>query len=78
MCPLYLKLTFVPFADYCFGVLQDLGVVSNVILSLQHVGCDGQIASDKQEDRCGVCGGDNSSCKIIKGNFTRSTKKQGV
>ncbi|KAG8008356.1 A disintegrin and metalloproteinase with thrombospondin motifs 2 [Nibea albiflora] len=42
-----------------------------------HVGCDGQIASDQQEDRCGVCGGDNSSCKIIKGNFTRSTKKQG-
>uniref|UniRef100_A0A669F9V8 ADAM metallopeptidase with thrombospondin type 1 motif, 2a n=1 Tax=Oreochromis niloticus TaxID=8128 RepID=A0A669F9V8_ORENI len=35
------------------------------------------IASDKQEDRCGVCGGDNSSCKIVKGNFTRSTKKQG-
>ncbi|XP_071362289.1 A disintegrin and metalloproteinase with thrombospondin motifs 2-like [Trachinotus anak] len=43
----------------------------------EYVGCDGQIASDQQEDRCGVCGGDNSSCKIIKGNFTRSTKKQG-
>lgn len=45
---------------------------------MQHVGCDGQIASDRQEDQCGVCGGDNSSCKVIKGNFTRSTKKQGV
>ncbi|XP_034093131.1 A disintegrin and metalloproteinase with thrombospondin motifs 2-like [Gymnodraco acuticeps] len=43
----------------------------------EHVGCDGQIASDLQEDRCGVCGGDNSSCKIIKGNFTRSTRKPG-
>ncbi|TNM84399.1 hypothetical protein fugu_008577 [Takifugu bimaculatus] len=43
----------------------------------EHIGCDGQIASDKQEDRCGVCGGDNSSCKIVKGNFTRSAKKQG-
>ncbi|XP_029028836.1 A disintegrin and metalloproteinase with thrombospondin motifs 2-like isoform X2 [Betta splendens] len=43
----------------------------------EHVGCDGQIASDKQEDRCGVCGGDNVNCKIIKGNFTRSAKKQG-
>ncbi|XP_035034405.1 A disintegrin and metalloproteinase with thrombospondin motifs 2 [Hippoglossus stenolepis] len=43
----------------------------------EHVGCDGQIASDQQEDRCGVCGGDNSSCRIIKGNFTRSTKKPG-
>ncbi|XP_072231244.1 A disintegrin and metalloproteinase with thrombospondin motifs 2-like [Leuresthes tenuis] len=43
----------------------------------EYVGCDGQIASDQQEDRCGVCGGDNSSCKIVKGNFTRSTKKPG-
>ncbi|KAF6740009.1 A disintegrin and metalloproteinase with thrombospondin motifs 2 [Oryzias melastigma] len=43
----------------------------------EHVGCDGQIASDQEEDRCGVCGGDNSSCKVIKGNFTRSTRKQG-
>ncbi|KAF7206779.1 A disintegrin and metalloproteinase with thrombospondin motifs 2-like, partial [Nothobranchius furzeri] len=43
----------------------------------EHVGCDGQIASDKQEDRCGVCGGDDSTCRIIKGNFTRSTKKPG-
>ncbi|KAK5917576.1 hypothetical protein CgunFtcFv8_002414 [Champsocephalus gunnari] len=43
----------------------------------EHVGCDGQIASDLQEDRCGVCGGDNSSCKIIKGNFTRGTRKPG-
>ncbi|KAM9846472.1 A disintegrin and metalloproteinase with thrombospondin motifs 2-like [Aulostomus maculatus] len=43
----------------------------------EHVGCDGQIASDQQEDRCGVCGGDNSSCKVIKGNFTRSTNKTG-
>ncbi|KAJ4919213.1 hypothetical protein JOQ06_007855 [Pogonophryne albipinna] len=43
----------------------------------EHVGCDDQIASDLQEDRCGVCGGDNSSCKIVKGNFTRSTRKPG-
>uniref|UniRef100_A0A3P8WZF9 ADAM metallopeptidase with thrombospondin type 1 motif, 2a n=1 Tax=Cynoglossus semilaevis TaxID=244447 RepID=A0A3P8WZF9_CYNSE len=43
----------------------------------EHVGCDGQIASDHQEDRCGVCGGDNATCRIIKGNFTRSTKKSG-
>ncbi|KAG7516872.1 A disintegrin and metalloproteinase with thrombospondin motifs 2-like [Solea senegalensis] len=43
----------------------------------EHVGCDSQIASDKQEDRCGVCGGDNATCKMIKGNFTRSTKKPG-
>ncbi|XP_054610510.1 A disintegrin and metalloproteinase with thrombospondin motifs 2-like [Dunckerocampus dactyliophorus] len=43
----------------------------------EHVGCDGLIASDQQEDRCGVCGGDNSSCRLIKGNFTRSANKTG-
>uniref|UniRef100_A0A3P8ZAB7 ADAM metallopeptidase with thrombospondin type 1 motif, 2 n=1 Tax=Esox lucius TaxID=8010 RepID=A0A3P8ZAB7_ESOLU len=43
----------------------------------EHVGCDNQIASDMEEDKCGICGGDNSSCKIIKGNFTRSAKKEG-
>lgn len=43
----------------------------------QHVGCDGQIASDRREDQCGVCGGDDSTCKIVKGNFTRSTRKLG-
>ncbi|KAG7465167.1 hypothetical protein MATL_G00173410 [Megalops atlanticus] len=41
------------------------------------VGCDHVIGSTQQEDKCGVCGGDNSSCKIVKGNFTRSAKKQG-
>ncbi|KAL0993853.1 hypothetical protein UPYG_G00114740 [Umbra pygmaea] len=44
----------------------------------EHVGCDNQIASDMEEDKCGICGGDNSSCKIIKGNFTRSAKKEDV
>uniref|UniRef100_A0AAY4BUS6 ADAM metallopeptidase with thrombospondin type 1 motif 2 n=1 Tax=Denticeps clupeoides TaxID=299321 RepID=A0AAY4BUS6_9TELE len=43
----------------------------------EKVGCDGVIASEIEEDKCGVCGGDNSTCKIVKGNFTRSTKKQG-
>ncbi|KAM9437279.1 A disintegrin and metalloproteinase with thrombospondin motifs 2-like isoform 1-T1 [Salvelinus alpinus] len=43
----------------------------------EHVGCDNQIASDMQEDKCGICGGDNSTCKIIKGNFTRNAKKEG-
>ncbi|KAJ8254644.1 hypothetical protein GJAV_G00195380, partial [Gymnothorax javanicus] len=41
------------------------------------VGCDRVIGSSQQEDKCGICGGDNSSCKIVKGNFHRSAKKQG-
>uniref|UniRef100_A0A663FD94 ADAM metallopeptidase with thrombospondin type 1 motif 2 n=1 Tax=Aquila chrysaetos chrysaetos TaxID=223781 RepID=A0A663FD94_AQUCH len=41
------------------------------------VGCDRVIGSTKQEDKCGVCGGDNSHCKVVKGTFSRVPKKQG-
>ncbi|XP_026994263.1 A disintegrin and metalloproteinase with thrombospondin motifs 3 isoform X3 [Tachysurus fulvidraco] len=41
------------------------------------VGCDKEIGSDKEEDRCGVCGGDNSHCRTVKGTFTRTPKKAG-
>uniref|UniRef100_A0A8C9T7B4 ADAM metallopeptidase with thrombospondin type 1 motif 2 n=1 Tax=Scleropages formosus TaxID=113540 RepID=A0A8C9T7B4_SCLFO len=41
------------------------------------VGCDSVIGSNLVEDNCGVCGGDNSTCEVIKGNITRSVKKQG-
>ncbi|XP_069826490.1 A disintegrin and metalloproteinase with thrombospondin motifs 2-like isoform X1 [Dendropsophus ebraccatus] len=41
------------------------------------VGCDKKIGSTKKDDKCGVCGGDNSHCKIVKGTFTRTPKKQG-
>lgn len=48
------------------------------VVSLQRVGCDLVIGSSLLEDRCGVCSGDNSSCKIMKGTFTRSVKKAGL
>uniref|UniRef100_A0A8C9SJM8 ADAM metallopeptidase with thrombospondin type 1 motif, 3 n=1 Tax=Scleropages formosus TaxID=113540 RepID=A0A8C9SJM8_SCLFO len=41
------------------------------------VGCDREIGSNKVEDRCGVCGGDNSHCRTVKGTFTRTPKKAG-
>uniref|UniRef100_A0A8C7FAY9 ADAM metallopeptidase with thrombospondin type 1 motif, 3 n=1 Tax=Oncorhynchus kisutch TaxID=8019 RepID=A0A8C7FAY9_ONCKI len=41
------------------------------------VGCDKEIGSHKVEDKCGVCGGDNSHCRTIKGTFTRTPKKAG-
>ncbi|CAI5784843.1 disintegrin and metalloproteinase with thrombospondin motifs 3 [Podarcis lilfordi] len=41
------------------------------------VGCDKEIGSNKAEDKCGVCGGDNSHCRTIKGTFTRIPKKPG-
>lgn len=43
----------------------------------QKVGCDREIGSSKVEDRCGVCGGDNSHCRTVKGTFTRTPKKPG-
>ncbi|XP_076587854.1 A disintegrin and metalloproteinase with thrombospondin motifs 3 [Chaetodon auriga] len=41
------------------------------------VGCDREIGSSKVEDKCGVCGGDNSHCRTVKGTFTRTPKKAG-
>ncbi|KAB5522486.1 hypothetical protein PHYPO_G00160040 [Pangasianodon hypophthalmus] len=34
-------------------------------------GCDGKLGSSKKFDKCGVCGGDNKSCKKISGLFTK-------
>lgn len=41
------------------------------------MGCDREIGSNKVEDKCGVCGGDNSHCRTVKGTFTRVPKKAG-
>ncbi|XP_069673560.1 thrombospondin type-1 domain-containing protein 4-like [Periplaneta americana] len=38
---------------------------------LLHVGCDGVVGSAKRVDACGVCGGDNSTCRLVSGLFTR-------
>ncbi|KPP66541.1 A disintegrin and metalloproteinase with thrombospondin motifs 15-like [Scleropages formosus] len=36
-------------------------------------GCDGKLSSNKKFDKCGVCGGDNRSCKKVSGLFTKPT-----
>ncbi|XP_054060287.1 A disintegrin and metalloproteinase with thrombospondin motifs 3-like [Rissa tridactyla] len=41
------------------------------------VGCDKEIGSNKVEDKCGVCGGDNFHCRTVKGTFMRTPKKLG-
>ncbi|MFT7816482.1 ADAMTS-like protein 3, partial [Arapaima gigas] len=33
----------------------------------QAVGCDRQLGSDAKEDNCGVCAGDGSTCRLVKG-----------
>ncbi|XP_025019242.1 A disintegrin and metalloproteinase with thrombospondin motifs 16 isoform X2 [Python bivittatus] len=35
------------------------------------VGCDQVLGSSAVEDACGVCKGDNSSCRIYKGQYTK-------
>uniref|UniRef100_A0A8C7J0Q3 ADAM metallopeptidase with thrombospondin type 1 motif 14 n=1 Tax=Oncorhynchus kisutch TaxID=8019 RepID=A0A8C7J0Q3_ONCKI len=43
-----------------------------------HVGCDKEVGSYKQEDKCGVCGGDNSHCRTVKLTLTKIPKKTGM
>ncbi|KAK6176237.1 hypothetical protein SNE40_014557 [Patella caerulea] len=35
-------------------------------------GCDNRLGSRMKRDNCGVCGGDNSSCKTIRGTFNNA------
>lgn len=41
------------------------------------VGCDGVLGSDMRFDRCGVCGGRDSTCHIISGIFTQTILPPG-
>lgn len=43
----------------------------------QHVGCDKEVGSLKQDDKCGVCGGDNSHCRTVKGTLAKTPKQSG-
>lgn len=43
----------------------------------QHVGCDKEVGSYKEEDKCGVCEGDNSHCRTVKLTLTKTPKKNG-
>lgn len=43
-----------------------------------HVGCDKEVGSYKQEDKCGVCEGDNSHCRTVKLTLTKTPKKTGM
>ena len=38
---------------------------------LQKVGCDRVLGSKAVPDMCGVCNGDNSTCKVYRGQYTK-------
>ncbi|XP_075071303.1 A disintegrin and metalloproteinase with thrombospondin motifs 14 [Mixophyes fleayi] len=40
-----------------------------------HIGCDKEIGSLKEDDKCGVCGGDNSHCRTVKGTLVKLPKQ---
>ncbi|XP_067928173.1 thrombospondin type-1 domain-containing protein 4-like [Watersipora subatra] len=54
----------------CFASIH-----SQYYLRDQTVGCDGMLGSGKRLDRCGECGGDNTTCRVISGIFTKRTSK---
>ncbi|GAB1610637.1 A disintegrin and metalloproteinase with thrombospondin motifs 3-like [Argonauta hians] len=42
----------------------------------QEVGCDGVLESVMKEDRCGLCNGNNSTCKTISGTVKKMADKE--
>ena len=52
-------------------------VTAHLCCFFQNVGCDGIVGSTQQKDHCGVCGGDNDSCRIIAGIYTRTHHRYG-
>ncbi|XP_044029932.1 thrombospondin type-1 domain-containing protein 4-like isoform X2 [Siniperca chuatsi] len=41
------------------------------------LGCDEYLGSGKVMDKCGVCGGDNTTCRLVSGVFKHSLSKVG-
>ena len=57
--------------------MGDLFQTSISSFYFQQVGCDGIVGSRLRKDHCGVCGGDNDSCRIIAGIYTRTHHRYG-
>lgn len=42
------------------------------------MGCDKEVGSMKADDKCGVCGGDNSHCRTVKGTLGKASKQAAL
>jgi len=63
--------------DNCFIFNFHVYDVYSHVFSWQHVGCDGELGSAAEEDKCRVCAGDGSSCHTISGMVDKSLPKGG-
>ncbi|XP_015266611.1 PREDICTED: thrombospondin type-1 domain-containing protein 4-like [Gekko japonicus] len=43
----------------------------------KNIGCDDYLGSDKVVDKCGICGGDNTACKVVSGVFKHTLTNLG-
>ncbi|XP_034943179.1 A disintegrin and metalloproteinase with thrombospondin motifs 20-like [Chelonus insularis] len=65
------------------GIAKDAtpckGGTNNICISgtCRKVGCDWVIDSSAVEDKCGVCKGDGTKCKIVEGKYTDIPSTQG-
>ncbi|XP_023403137.2 ADAMTS-like protein 4 isoform X4 [Loxodonta africana] len=48
----------------------DICVAGRCLVRAGSPGCDGILGSGRHPDGCGVCGGDESTCRVISGNLT--------
>lgn len=56
---------------------SDLWIFSLFAFLSQPVGCDHELGSKAVSDACGVCKGDNSTCKFYKGLYLNQHKANG-
>lgn len=61
-----------------YYILYRINVKVNVsfqfvcVFALQKVGCDNKLGSSMKRDRCGVCGGDNFTCRTVTGSYNNA------
>ncbi|XP_029142323.1 ADAMTS-like protein 4 [Protobothrops mucrosquamatus] len=53
----------------CESLSQDICVAGQCLTP----GCDGILGSNRTLDKCGVCGGDHTTCKLVAGNYSETS-----